>query len=55
METNATRMCAVIVGLSAISVLGVDEERGEAVVIYVETTASVVGGRGHGTQAWLKD
>ena len=55
METNATRMCALLVGLPAIAVVGVEDDDGEALRVHVETTATVVGCAGCGTRAWLKD
>lgn len=55
METDATRMCALIVGLPEINVLGVEDEPGEPLRIHVETTATVMGCGACGTRAWLKD
>lgn len=47
METNATRMCAlivsVIVGLPDIVVLGVEDEAPGPLRVHVETTAALVG------------
>jgi transposase len=54
-ETNATRMCALLVGLPAVAVVGVEDETGESLRVHVETTAIVVGCSGCGTRAWLKD
>lgn len=55
METNATRMCALLVGLPAITVTGVDNDDGAPLRVHVETVAEVVGCAGCGTRAWLKD
>ncbi len=55
METNATRMCALLVGLPAIVVIGVDNDDGAPLRVHVETVAEVVGCGGCGTRAWLKD
>lgn len=55
METNATRMCALIVGLPEVHVLGVEEEPGKVLGVHVETTTTVMGCAGCGTRAWLKD
>ena len=55
METNATRMCALLVGLPAINVRGVEDEPGEPLRVHVETVVGVVGCAGCGTRAWLKD
>ncbi len=38
METNATRMCALLVGLPAITVLGLDGSPGRPLRVHVETT-----------------
>jgi len=53
-ETNATRMCALLVGLPDIVVLGVEDEAGSPLRVHVETIASVVGCSGCGTRAWSK-
>ena len=55
METDATRMCALLVGLPAITVLGVEDEPGEPLRVHVETGATTVGCAACGTRAWLKD
>lgn len=55
METNATRMCALLVGLPAITVIGVDNDNGAPLRVHVETVAEVAGCAGCGTRAWLKD
>ena len=55
METNATRMCALLVGLPAIAVTGVESEEGASLRVHVETVAGVVGCGACGTRAWLKD
>lgn len=55
METDATRMCALLVGLPAISVLGVEDEPGEPLRVHVETIVTVVGCAACGSGVWLKD
>lgn len=55
METNATRMCALLVGLADVHVLAVDDQPGRPVRVYVETTAGAVGCGACGTRAWVKD
>ena len=55
METDATRMCALLVGLPAITVTGVGNDEGAPLRVYVETVAEMVGCAGCGTRAWLKD
>ena len=55
METNATRMCALLVGLPDIAVVGVEDQPGRPLRVHVETTAEVVGCAGCGTRAWVKD
>jgi hypothetical protein len=54
-ETNATRMCALLVGLPDITVVGVEDQPGRPLRVHVETTAEVVGCAGCGTRAWVKD
>jgi hypothetical protein len=48
-------MCALLVGLPAINVLGVEEDPGEPLRVHVETTATSVGCTACGSRAWLKD
>lgn len=55
METDATRMCALLVGLPAVNVLAVDGDTDHRLRVHVETTASTVGCWGCGTRAWVKD
>lgn len=55
METDPTRMCALIVGLPEVNVLGVEDEPGEPLRIHVETVTAVMGCAACGTRAWLKD
>ena len=56
METNAPRLCALLVGLPAINVIGIDNDDSTAPVrVHVETVSQVVGCAGCRTRAWLKD
>ena len=56
METDATRMCALLVGLPDVNVLGVvDDDPGEPLEVHIETTAVTVGCSGCGTRARVKD
>ena len=56
METDATRMCALLVGLPDVNVLAVaDDDPGRPLRVHVETTAVVAGCGECGTRAWLKD
>ncbi len=56
METNATRMCALLVGLPDVNVLAVDDDDPSAPLrVHVETRAVLVGCDGCGTRAQLKD
>ena len=55
METNATRMCALLVGLPDIRVLGVEDQPGQPLRVHVETTVELEGCAGCGTRAWVKD
>ena len=54
METDATRMCALVVGLPDVNVIGVEDVEGQPLRVHVETTAAVVGCAGCGTRAWSK-
>jgi transposase len=54
-ETNAARMCALLVGLPDITVVGVEDQPGEPLRIHVETTVEVTDCAGCGTRAWVKD
>ena len=55
METNATRMCALLVGLPDVNVLAVDDQAGAPLRVHVETVEVVTGCAGCGTRAWVKD
>lgn len=55
MEINATRMCALLVGLPDITVVGVEDQPGRPLRVHVETTAEVVGCAVCGRRAWVKD
>lgn len=55
METNATRMCALLVGLPDVTVLAVDDRPGEALRVHVETRPGVMGCLECATRAWVKD
>ena len=37
METDTPRMCELLVGLPAVTVLGIDDEPGEPLAVHVET------------------
>jgi hypothetical protein len=54
-ETNATRMCALLVGLPEIAVLGVDDRSGQPLRVHVEPVVEVEGCSGCGVGAWVKD
>jgi transposase len=55
LETNATRMCALLVGLPDVTVVGVDDRPDRSLRVHVETTAEMDGCTGCGTRAWVKD
>ena len=55
METNATRMCALLVGLPDVNVLAVDDQAAQPLRVHVETVEAVTGCSGCGTRAWVKD
>jgi transposase len=55
-EVDPTRMCELLVGLPAVNVLGIDDERVEAVVVHIESRSSGPEGcSACGTPAWVKD
>lgn len=56
METDATRMYALLVGLPDVNVnvIGVADIEGQLLQVHVETIATVVGCAGCGTRAWSK-
>ena len=51
METNATRMCALLVGLPEITVLGLNDSPGQPLRVHIETTVELEGCSGCGTRA----
>lgn len=56
METDATRMCALLVGLPDVNVLAVeDADPAVPLRVHIETTAAMVGCGSCGSQARLKD
>ena len=55
METNATRMCALLVGLPDVTVLGVDDQPGQPIRVYVEQRVDQLRCAGCGAAAWVKD
>lgn len=56
METDATRMCALLVGLPDVKVLAVeDDDPLEALRVHVETTGAVSGCGSCGARVWVKD
>ncbi|HEV2071311.1 MAG TPA: hypothetical protein VGR26_16090 [Acidimicrobiales bacterium] len=55
MEVNPTRMCALLVGLPAVRVLGVDDVVGGPIVVHVELEATAPACPGCGDRAGVKD
>ena len=56
METDATRMCALLVGLPDVNVLAVDDDDPAVPLrVHVETTADTVGCSSCGIRARVKD
>ena len=55
METNATRACALLVGLPAVKILGVDDQPGQPIRVHIETIAPRPSCRACSTMAWVKD
>jgi hypothetical protein len=54
-ESDPTRLCELLVGLPAVNVLGVDDERDEAVVVHIESRAERPECPACGSVAWVKD
>jgi hypothetical protein len=48
-------MCALLVGLPDINVVGVDDRAGDPIRVHVETTVEIEGCAECGTRAWVKD
>lgn len=55
MEVDPTRMCELLVGLPAVNVVAIDDDRDDAVVVHIEQHASRPGCAACGTRAWIKD
>ena len=55
METNATRACALLVGLPAVKILGVEGLPDQPIRVHIETAAPPPACRECGTLAWVKD
>jgi len=51
-ETNATRMCALLVGLPDVSVLAVDDQAAQPIRVHVEQQSWSPPPRGRG--CWLR-
>src|SRR5215211_5872571 len=54
-EVDPTRVCELLVGLPAVSVLGVDEDCVDVVVVHVELRLEPPPCPGCGRRAWVKD
>lgn len=54
METNATRMCALLVAMADVVVLAVDDQRREAICLHVEQRVERPVCAECGTAAWVK-
>lgn len=55
METNATRMCELLVGLPDINVLAVDDRADEPIVVHIEARRAPAWCRACGVRAAIKD
>lgn len=55
METNATRMCELLVGLPDVNVLAVDDQPGETIVVHIEARRDRTWCRSCGGRARVKD
>jgi transposase len=54
-EVDPTRLCELLVGLPAVNVLGIDDERGDVVVVHIEARTPPPVCPGCGRRAWVKD
>jgi transposase len=54
-ETDPTRMCELLVGLPDVNVLAVDDQRGAAIAVHVESRPGRAWCRACGCQASVKD
>jgi transposase len=54
-EVDPTRMCELLVGLPAINVLGIDDDRSDVVVMHIETCVGRPGCPACGIPAQVKD
>jgi transposase len=54
-ETNATRMCALLVGLLDVTVLAVDDQPAQPIRVHVEQRVDRPACAECGTSAWVKD
>ena len=55
METNATRMCELLVGLPDVNVLAVDDRPDEPIVVHIEARRAPAWCRACGVRAAIKD
>jgi transposase len=54
-ETNATRMCALLVAMPDVTVLAVDDQPSQPIRVHVEQRVDRPRCSGCGTAAWVKD
>jgi transposase len=54
-ETNATRACELLVGLPAVTILGVEDQPGQPIRVHIETAMPRPSCRDCSTVAWVKD
>lgn len=55
METSATRMCELLVGLPDVNVLAVDDRPGEPIVVHIEARRAPAWCQACGVRAHIKD
>ena len=55
MEVDPTRMCALLVGLPAVTITGIDTGLAGPIRVHIETTATAAFCEGCGSRAWSKD
>jgi transposase len=54
-EVDPTRMCALLVGLPAVTITGIDTGLAGPIRVHIETTATAAFCEGCGSRAWSKD
>jgi hypothetical protein len=54
-EVDPTRLCELLVGLPGVNVVGIEDERVDAVVVHIETRSEPPLCPSCGRREWVKD